>query len=88
MTYTYTIFDADPSASSGAAWPTHQDIEIEAASDEDALEAVLDVISIESAGLSADDGYEVGQSLYAIVWDADGIIVGQLTYTLTAEDLN
>ena len=57
MTYTYTIFDADPSASSGTAWPTHQDIEIEAASDEDALEAVRDVMSIESAGLSAADGY-------------------------------
>lgn len=85
--YTYTIFDDNPNSSSGTAWPTHQDIEIEEASDEAALDEVSHVMSVEASGLNADDGYDVGQYLYAIVWDVDGVIVGEPTYKLTAEDL-
>jgi hypothetical protein len=85
--YTFTIFDANPNSSSGTAWPSHQDEALEADSDEAAIEAVRDVMDVESAGLSCDDGYDVGQRLYAIVWDADGMIVGDPTYELTAEDL-
>lgn len=86
-TYTYTIFDADPNASSGTAWPTHTDVEIAADTDAEAIDAVRDAMEIEAAGLSAADGYEVGQRLYAIVWSEDGTIVGMPTYTLTDEDV-
>ena len=85
--YTYTIFDADPNSSSGTAWPSHDDIEIAADSDADALEVVRDEMCIEASGLNVQDGYDVGQRLYAIVWAEDGTIVGQPTYALTAEDL-
>lgn len=86
-TYTYTIFDANPASSSGGAWPSHEDTEIDADSAEDATSAVRAVLETQAAGLSASDGYDVGQRLYAVVWDADETIVGQPTYELTAEDL-
>lgn len=85
--YTYTIFDANPNSSSGTAWPSHDSLEIVADDDDGAIEAVRDVMSVEAAGLNPDDGYDVGQRLYAIVWGADTVIVGEPTYTLTAEDL-
>lgn len=85
--YTYTIFDANPHQTSGTAWPTHSDLEIEADSDEEALGEVRDVMSIEAAGLNEADGYDVGQTLYAFVWQ-DGIMVGEPTYDLTIEDLD
>lgn len=80
--YTYTIFDANPQSSSGTAWPSHQDVEID-----EAVEAVREVMETEASGLSPDDGYDIGQRLYAIVWDSDEVIVGGPTYVLTAEDL-
>ena len=86
-TYTYTIFDGNPNSGSGTSWPTHTDIEIEADSHEEALDEVRDIMSTEAAGLSTDDDYEVGQTLYSIVWDSDTIIVGEPTYDLTSEDL-
>jgi hypothetical protein len=86
-TYTYTIYDSDPHTSGGTAWPSHEDIEIEAASDEEAINAVRDVMSVEAAGLNQADGYEVGQTLYALVWDPYAALVGEPTYELTAEDL-
>jgi hypothetical protein len=86
-TYTYTIYDSGPHSSSGTAWPTHEDIEIEAGSDEEAIEAVRDIMSTEAAGLNPTDGYDVGQRLYACVWDSDQVIVGEPTYTLTDDDL-
>ncbi len=86
-TYTYTIFDADPQSSSGAQWPSHQDIEIEADCDADAVEEVESVMSVEAAGLNPSDGYEAGNSIHAIVWSDDGTIVGQPSYELTHQDL-
>lgn len=85
--YTFTIFDSNPNSSSGTAWDTHTDVELEAASDEAAVAEVRETMGIEAAGLSPSDGYEVGQRLYAIVWDEEGTIVGQPTYELTHEDL-
>lgn len=85
--FTYTVFDSNPNTSSGTAWPTHDGIELEADSDDEAVSDVRDVMSIEAAGLCASDGYDVGQCLYALVWSDDGTIVGQPTYALTAEDL-
>jgi hypothetical protein len=86
-TYVYTIFDANPNDSSGTAWPSHDEIVIEAESDDDVIEEVLDVMGVEAAGLNPDDGYDVGQRLYAIIWDDNDVIVAQLSYKLTAEDL-
>jgi hypothetical protein len=85
-TYTYTIFDADPQSSSGTAWPDHTDIELEADDDSTAADAVRDAMEIEAAGLSSDD-YAVGDTLHAIVWDADGVVVATPTYRLTTEDV-
>jgi hypothetical protein len=85
--YTYTIFDANPNTSSCTAWPDHQDEEIVAESDEAAIDAVREVMSANASGLNPSDGYDVGQRLYAIVWDTDTVIVGEPTHTLTAEDL-
>lgn len=87
MNFTYTIFDASPHVSSGTAWDTHTEESIEADSIEDAIQEVGDVLEIEAAGLSTADGYEAGQRLYALVWDEDGVIVGEPTYALTEEDL-
>jgi hypothetical protein len=86
--YTYTVFDGNPAASGGTAWPSHEDRQIDADSDREVLDMVLDIMSTEAAGLSVADGYDVGDRLYAIVWDADAIIVGEPTYALTAEDLS
>lgn len=86
-TYTYTIYDADPRANSGVAWDTHEDVEIEASSDAEALDAVRDIIEGEAVGLSRDDGYAAGDRLYALVWDADDVVVGTPSYALTDEDL-
>jgi len=87
QTYTYTIFDANPHSSSGTAWPTHQDVEIQAESDEGAIEVASDVMSTEAAGLNSEDGYDAGQLLYALVWNDEETIVGEPTYEVTAEDL-
>lgn len=87
MCFTYTIFDADPHQVSGSAWTSHMDRDIEADSDADALDEVRDTMSIEAAGLSPADGYQVGQTLYALVWDADGVLVGEPRYEITEEDL-
>jgi hypothetical protein len=85
-TYTYTIFDADPNQSSGTAWDTHTNVEIEAEDDVDAIDQVNDVLEAEAAGLNASD-YDVGDVLYGMVWAPDGIALRTVTYTLTAEDL-
>lgn len=89
-TYRYTIFDANPQTSSGTDWPSHSRVELSAASDKDAEDAVCDVMQAEAERgvCRPDDGYKVGQKLYAIIWGDDGQIVGEPTYTLTAEDLD
>lgn len=85
--YTYTIFDADPNSSSGTELPDSADIELEADSAEEALELARDELENAAAGLNVSDGYEVGQRLYALVWDHAGQVVGTLTYELTQDDL-
>lgn len=86
-THTYTIFDANPNTSGSCAWPSHDDVEIDADSDYEAEVFVRSVMEAEAAGLSTDDGYDVGDRLYAIVWDSDGVIVGEPTYEITADDI-
>lgn len=85
--YTYTIFDANPNSCGGTEWPSHDGVEIEADSDQEASEEVYDVMSAESGRCNPVDGYEVGDRLYSLVWDETGRIIGDPTYTLTAEDL-
>lgn len=85
--YTYTIFDADPNSSSGTEWPSHQDVELEANDDDEALTYVLGKMATEATGLSVSDDYAVGDTIHAIVWSEDGTIVGHPTYELTNEDL-
>lgn len=83
--FTYSIFDADPNTSSGTEWPGHAHAQIRAADLAAAEERVEEIMS--SASYSEDDGYEIGQTIYAIIWDEDGTIVGKPTYEITAEDL-
>ena len=85
--YTYTIFDGHPAVSGDSKIPGYEGIAIESASYKSAIEEARDAMSILAAGLSTDDGYEVGDRLHALVWDADGTVVGTPRYTLTAEDL-
>lgn len=87
MQYTYSIFDSSPQESGDAAWPTHDGVKLDADSPEEAIEDVRDAMSVEAAGLNPSDGYSPGECIHAIVWDADGAIVGQPTYELTHEDL-
>lgn len=86
-TYTYTIFDSDPNASDGGPWPHRSDVELEADSDQEAIDAVLAVMSSEAESLYPSDGYSAGDTLYALVWDSDGMVVGSPTYELTHDDL-
>ena len=85
MTYAYSIFDGDPNEDGSPAWPTHNQVVIRATPS--AERDVQHVLSVEAAGLYRSDGYEPGQTLHAIIWDASGQVVGTPTYTITAEDL-
>lgn len=85
-TYIYSIYDANPNEVIGTVWPHHDREEIEADSDTEAIEEVESILSSEASGLRPEDGYEVGQRLYAHVWES-GTIIGYPTYDLTAEDL-
>jgi len=74
---TYSIYDADPNSSGVDAWPGHDQEELDSASHAklslaEALELVERIMA--AAELDADDGYEVGQTLYAHVWDYDGTV--------------
>jgi hypothetical protein len=87
--YTYTIYDANPMQANGMAWPSHEDIEIEADSDEEVMDDVRDVMSVEAAGLKTGDGYDVGQTLYALIHDVESdTLLDIVTYEITAEDLS
>lgn len=79
--YTYTIFDADPSQSGPCAWPSHEDVEVEADSPEEALAEAL------SEAASTGDmwgEYEPGDVLHVLVWDADGQVVAQGTHEVAS----
>jgi hypothetical protein len=85
--YTYTIYDADPGTSGQCSWPDHDDCEIEADDDDEARDDVRRILESEAAGLSTSDGYEVGQRIYALVWDDDGSVIAQISHELTDDDL-
>lgn len=82
--YTYTIFDGNPTE--GCVDITAEG-EVEAYSRDEALELVQLELEVVAAGLRPEDGYGVGQVLYADVHEPDGTIVATPTHTLTEEDL-
>jgi hypothetical protein len=86
--YTYSIFDSNPNASSVDAWPDHDDVEIECDSDDEAESEVQDILDSAANECSPSDGYEVGQSLYALITDVNSAInIAVLTHEITAEEL-
>ena len=88
-TYTYAIFDSNPHTSGAAAWPHQNGATLLAASDEAARQLVKSCLVYACAvGLCPDDGYRVDQIIYTLIWNEDGVSVGNPpTYTLTAKDL-
>jgi hypothetical protein len=87
-TYTYTIFDSNPHTSGGTAWPHQSGVNLQAASDEDARQLVKNRLVCECAALWVGDGYEVDQLIYTLIWNDDGVVIGNPpTYTLTAKNL-
>ena len=67
QTYTYRIFDTNPSESDGNPWPRSATTYGSAKA---ALEAAEGQIGC--ADLHADDGYAVGDNLYVMVNSSDG----------------
>jgi len=70
--YTYTIFDDDPTVAGPCTWPTHEDVE---------ATVTLDDVSAEATDEAECDG-EPGETLYVIIWDADGIIPPRGAFTV------
>ena len=85
--YTYSIFDANPSESSGTVWHTHDGIAFTADSEADAILFVTGVLDHEAFRCKTEDGYEVGQSIYALIWDEDGVQLPRLVHELSADEL-
>jgi hypothetical protein len=87
MTCTLSIYDVHPAQSSGGgAWPTHDDVEMRATTLADALDEARETLESAAGDCRPEDGYEVGQWIYAQIEAPDGTgdVVG---YELTAEDL-
>jgi hypothetical protein len=80
--YAYTIFDANPANSGSVAWPSHDEVEIEASSPEEALVAGLKEARKEG---EASGAYNDGDELWVIVWDDDGIIVAEGNISLSTD---
>lgn len=86
-TYTYSVYDSDPSVGDGNVWPDHDGETIEAVDADDAAAQVCDVLDVCAACCDPADGYEVGDVLHALVWHEDGTIVSHPCRALTADDL-
>lgn len=82
--YRYTIFDSDPATSGDVAWPQATNVAVEADDDVAAEAAVQAILESACAGCSRTDGYRVGQTIHALVWDASGAIVAGPTHELTS----
>lgn len=79
QTYTYTIFDGDPSASGPCSWPSHEDVEIRGRS----LDAIEQRILAEARRAARTCGqYQHSDRLWALIWDADGISVRKAVTTV------
>lgn len=84
----YSIFDADPQSSTGTVWTDHDNVELDAESDEDAIDQVRELLQDEASGLNISDGYCVGDQIHALVWRDGETIIAQPKYTLTLDDLS
>lgn len=83
MRGTYTVFDDDPTTTSGTDWPTARRVEFDYDGDPAReLERVLET----AAGSCHPNDYDVGHVLYAIAW-RDGRQVATAQRVLTEEDL-
>jgi hypothetical protein len=85
--YFGTIYDTDPTCSTGTGWRDFFNHPLEADCDETALDAVECAMARAAAMLLPSDGYTAGQQLHAAVRRADGSLVGRRTYTITPSDL-
>lgn len=85
--YKYTIHDSEVFGVPGQPWPAHMQIEIFAASDKDATEAVIEILKEEASNLSTADGYSVNDQIHGLVWE-DETLVGHIRHALTIEDLD
>lgn len=70
-TYTYTIYDANPTECGHCLWPTHDGVEIEAENVEAALLHAL--AEAKCLGDSCDE-YECGDVLHVQVWESNGTV--------------
>ncbi len=68
MTYTYTIYDGDPNVSGPCEWPSHDGVEIEAATVADALDQA-EAVALDQA--KQNGCYAAGDRLWVCV-DDDG----------------
>jgi hypothetical protein len=85
--YSIRVYDGDPGSSGCDVWPTHDGTRLNAETLDEARDEALDILSCEAAGLSRDDGYTVGQRIYAMIDDADDSGSDCVSYELTVDDL-
>lgn len=85
--YTIRIYDGDPGSSCGDVWPSHDGTPLDAETLDEAREEAIDILICEAAGLSREDGYEVGQRIYAMIDAADDSGSDRVSYELTVDDL-
>lgn len=85
-TYTYTIFDADPAVSGPSAWPHQEGIRFEAENDKQAVETARQALETACQALDSADGYDPGDQIHMLVWDADYVQIATLVEELGALD--
>ena len=71
-TYTYTIYDGDPTESGPCEWPSHTNIELRATCPRNALRRAF--TTARRIGRACGE-YSRGDRLWITVWDEAGIIV-------------
>lgn len=79
QTYTYTIYDGDPSRSGPCAWPSHQLVEMRGRSLAAIKARVAQEMTQEGRACGA---YASGDRLWANIWDEAGVLVASPTVTL------
>lgn len=75
----YTIYDGDPDRCGPCAWPSHEDIDLDA---RDVLAALAEIEGIARQEARDCGQYEAGDRLWLQVWNDDGVVWGR-TITLT-----
>lgn len=84
---TYSVYDDDPRDSSGTIWHDRQDEPAEGETLDEAIAFVQGELAEIAAGLTeGEEGYDVGQSIYAMITDVDGMTL-VISHEITIEDL-